>query len=87
MIEIEVSPGVFWPLRGAAETCRALHLQKTAVATCLACQCRLRCVEDCACVLCPDCRVLSPVADAEATGVDAVEERTGVGLGLKVESS
>jgi len=83
-IEIEVSPGVFWPLRGAAETCRALHLQKTAVTTCLACRHKLRCVDDCACVLCPDCRVLSPVAD----GANAVgEERTGVGLGLKVEST
>ena len=80
-IEIEISPGQYAPLRGSEETLRALKRGDMIETQCFECQGRLRCIFDCACVLCPDCRVVSPVEDSAST---LAIDRIGVGLGLKM---
>ena len=100
MVEIEVSPGIFLPLRGSQETMAAVNSGRAIPVNCMACQASLRCVPDCQLVLCPDCRILSPVEDdrmyhsmsAVASNWDCdemsatVPNRRGVGLGLKADA-
>lgn len=60
-IAVEVTPGHFMPLRGSEETMRAIESGRAHVVECMACGAVLTCVPDCELVICPDCRVLSPV--------------------------
>lgn len=76
---VEVAPGIVMELRGAAETLHAIELGVAASVTCACCQVPLLCVPDAECVICPDCKVVSPVYIACATN----QIRGGVGLGLK----
>jgi hypothetical protein len=66
-LQVEVSPGEFMSLRGAAETAEAIEsgLSKTVFSWC--CGVALRCVPDCQFVICPDCRIMSPVPQKPAT--------------------
>jgi hypothetical protein len=63
LVEIEVSPGLFLPLRGSQETMEAVDSGRAMVVHCMACQTSLYCVPDCQLVLCPDCRILSPAEE------------------------
>lgn len=63
VVQIEVEPGVFLPLRGAAETIRAVNTGRAQLVDCMACGCLLSCVPDCEVVLCPECRFFSPAGD------------------------
>jgi len=91
-IEIEVSPGCFMPLRGSVETMHAIQNGDAHIAQCLLCNESLTCVPDCILVVCPDCRVLSPVEDnphhrsnlGERSRHVYHEVRRGVGLGVKM---
>lgn len=74
-IQVEVGPGTFLPLRGTTETLECLENGSAAHVSCFGCPARLACVPDCQLVVCPDCRVLSPMSKGH-----------GVGLGLKVSS-
>jgi len=85
-IEIEISPGVFAALHGSDVTMAAIERGAVVTTFCLLCECRLQCVDDCLCVLCPDCRVVSPVLLTDAGETPDKKERSGVGLGLKVQS-
>jgi len=85
-IEIEITPGVFAVLHGSDETIAAIERGAVVTTICLLCECRLQCVDDCLCVLCPDCRVVSPVLLTDAGETPDKKERSGVGLGLKVQS-
>lgn len=76
---IEVSPGIFMELRGSSESWEAVESGKVVVTTCPACALSLRCIQDAECVLCPDCRVVSPIEGAP------VGFRSGLGLGVKLE--
>jgi hypothetical protein len=58
---IEVSPGHFMELRGSSETMQALEGGYAVTVTCVQCQIRIKCVPDCELVICPDCRVMSPL--------------------------
>ena len=60
-IQVEVSPGHFMHLRGAKETLYAIETGRSKVVFCFACGAGLRCVADCELVICPDCRIMSPV--------------------------
>mmetsp|Transcript_28032 Transcript_28032/g.39482 ORF Transcript_28032/g.39482 Transcript_28032/m.39482 type:complete len:292 (-) Transcript_28032:102-977(-) len=65
--EVEVAPGKYMPLRGATETLAAVNNGTSRLVGCLACQTSLRCVPDAELVICPVCRILSPVcSDDEA---------------------
>ena len=98
--QIEVAPGHYMPLRGSAETMAAVESGMARTVICMVCQATLLCVPDAELVVCPDCRLLSPLpADSKAccqTRTSRYESDThpgvrhevgGVGLGLKVEAN
>jgi hypothetical protein len=72
-VQVEVSPGEFMSLRGAAETAEAIEsgLSKTVFSWC--CGVGLLCVPDCQFVICPDCRIMSPVPQKPATLMEHAE--------------
>jgi hypothetical protein len=86
-IMIEVTPGVKLPLRGSAETWRAIEEGSVTVAMCSCCKIDLNCVVDAQIVICPDCFVLSPVDQTEQGAADSSTSmhRRGVGVGIKAE--
>lgn len=70
---IEVAPGQYMPLRGSSETMAAVESGIARTVTCMACQATLRCVPDAELVVCPDCRLLSPLPaekKGQATSTD-----------------
>lgn len=99
--QIEVAPGHYMPLRGSAETMTAVESGMARTVLCMACQATLLCVPDAELVVCPDCRLLSPLLPTESKAYS--QTRTshyesdvqpgvkyqvgGVGLGLKVETT
>jgi uncharacterized Zn finger protein (UPF0148 family) len=89
-MELEVSPGIFLPLHGSEETYSALRSDRLCATYCLACETPLFCVEYAAQVLCPACRVVSPVFTHEAPrrNNDCYAHNhplSGVGLGMTVD--
>jgi hypothetical protein len=60
-VQVEVYPGEFLHLRGAEETVDAIERGHSKSVFCYACGLGLRCVADCDLVICPDCRIMSPV--------------------------
>jgi hypothetical protein len=81
MAMIQVAPGLSARLRGAAETWEAIQRDFYRPCMCLACSTDLFCIQDAWLVLCPDCRVLSPMEDLDGETRDVREG--GVGLGFK----
>ncbi|CAB9513521.1 expressed unknown protein [Seminavis robusta] len=75
-LQVEIQPGVFQHLRGSAETLRAIEQKKIQKTTCMSCTVKLFCVPDAEYVLCPVCRVVSPIATNFGSG-------GGVGLGIE----
>uniref|UniRef100_A0A7S4VHB8 Uncharacterized protein n=1 Tax=Ditylum brightwellii TaxID=49249 RepID=A0A7S4VHB8_9STRA len=59
--QIEISPGQYMPLRGSEETWYAIQSGECSSACCTVCNLKLLCISDADLVLCPDCRVLSPL--------------------------
>ena len=80
--EIEVSRGNFLPLRGVHEVYESLKRGLCIEISCLDCDMRLVCVQDCDCVLCPQCQPLSPV---EGTISEAGIHVGGVGQGIFIK--
>ena len=60
-VQVEIYPGEFLQLRGAKETFAAVERGHSRSVFCYACGLGLRCVADCELVICPDCRIMSPV--------------------------
>jgi hypothetical protein len=81
-IEIEVTPGVFLPMIGAAETELALQQGRVRPTVCICCQSQLYCIMIAEYVICPHCESFGPV------GFQHNESLTvgGVGLGLTMEN-
>jgi hypothetical protein len=73
-------------LRGADETWEAVQVGGYAPAMCLSCNLDLLAIVDAEYVLCPSCRVVSPIMD-DGSGFRSEESAVnhGVGLGFKVE--
>ena len=87
-MEFEVSPGVWMKLRGAEETWAAVELGQYAPTICLVCDKKLLVIDDAECVLCPDCRVVSPIVMDEDSGFidkESKQRKSGIGLGFTVE--
>jgi hypothetical protein len=87
-IMIEVTPGADkLPLRGGAETWRAIEEGSITVTMCGYCKMDLNCVFDAQLVICPDCFILSPVDQTEQGTADSTTSmhRRGVGVGIKAE--
>jgi hypothetical protein len=83
--QIEVAPGEFLPLIGADETRDAVREMRTVHTTCLVCSLALVCANQADCVLCPRCRVVSPITDntpSLSTGKKRHYTFGGVGIGL-----
>jgi hypothetical protein len=59
--QIEVSPGEFLRLRGADETWKAVLNDFYMPCLCICCEQTLFCIQDAVFVLCPICRVVSPL--------------------------
>lgn len=82
-LEIEISPGVFAQLRGAGETWIAVEDGNIEYPDCMCCGMHLMCIADADYVLCPDCKVVSPIAmDSSRRGGPG---GGGVGLGLRAD--
>lgn len=78
-LQIEVTPGVFMNVLGSAETSVAIQSNYLAKTCCICCNLTLFCIRDAGYVLCPDCRVVSPVE----VGDDSMSKfSAGVGLGI-----
>lgn len=58
---LEISPGVKMPLRKASETWNAIQSNKAFEVTCSGCHRQLLTVPDAQLVLCPECRIVSPM--------------------------
>jgi hypothetical protein len=77
---VEISPGVFRPLRGSKETWDAIERGFCANVDCFSCSTTLLCIYDAEFVICPVCKVISP-----AVTYDDSLPKSGVGLGLRSE--
>jgi hypothetical protein len=83
-VEVEISPGVFAPLRGSEETWRAIQTGNFETVVCVCCSNRIQCIADAEYVLCPECRVVSPMVDPYRITRASGQHIRGVGLGLLV---
>ena len=79
---IEISPGLQARLRGASETKDAVRRDEFQPVNCLGCQHDLFCMSDAAFVLCPECRVVSPLDGTEHANSSSHVHKKGVGLGF-----
>jgi hypothetical protein len=79
---IEIKPGQYLRLRGADETWRAIELDFYMPGECMCCTLTIFCIQDADFVLCPECRVVSPMA---CTDFGECSEEGGVGLGFTWE--
>jgi phage FluMu protein Com len=59
VVEIEIAPGEYLPLRGSRETLSAIESGKAQRVSCMACGVLLACISDCLMVICPECRCVS----------------------------
>jgi hypothetical protein len=76
---IEVAPGEWFHLRGADETWRAIENDFFMPCTCISCGQVIFCIEDASFVVCPQCRVVTPM------DMDSHDNDGGVGLGFTME--
>jgi len=79
---IEIAPGEFRRLRGAAETWKAVQVDFYVPCTCVVCNQTVFCIQDADFVLCPMCRVVSPVDGADIEEADAGRAILSGGVGL-----
>jgi hypothetical protein len=83
---ITISPGVSMRLRGADETWRAIENDFYMPCECLDCKSTIFCIQDAEFVLCPECRVVSPMEDYGGGGYGATGQQQhqtgGCGLGF-----
>jgi len=82
-MEIEVSPGYYLRIRGAAETNRAIQQGRVRPTVCSCCTNQLYCIMVAEYVICPTCREISPVDFKHNNSLGQVG---GVGLGLTPDS-
>jgi hypothetical protein len=76
---VEVMPGEYVPLRGSVETWDAVMSGQVKKTSCACCCLDLVCVQDADLVMCPGCRIISPVDDGGDGG--------GLGLGMSVQDA
>jgi hypothetical protein len=76
---IEVAPGEWFHLRGADETWRAIENDFFMPCTCISCGLVIFCIQDASFVVCPQCRVVTPM------DMDNQDKDGGIGLGFTME--
>lgn len=93
--EVEIGPGVWRKLRGADETWEAVMTGNYVPTECLDCNLMLLVIANAQLVLCPGCRVVSPILDdgsgfavtscsTPSCPTGATNSRNGIGLGFLV---
>lgn len=80
VVWIEISPGVRVRLRGAAETRACIARDFFLPHLCFSCSLEVFCIQDASYLLCPQCRVVNPVATHDDFTHDG-----GLGLGFTIE--
>lgn len=78
-LSVEIQPGFSLPLRGSDETLEAVKRGQVLETPCMACCCWIVVSNDCDFVICPECRVVSPVENGAGT-------MQYVGLGMSVSA-
>jgi hypothetical protein len=73
---VEVSPGIFVPLRASLETRHAVRERNSIHTRCESCNCQLLCIADVDMFMCPECRTIATV--------DHPQEGGGGGLGIGI---
>lgn len=81
---IEICPGIVLRLRGAKETIDAIKSDFFMPHSCCCCQKSIFCIQDADYVLCPDCRVVTPILTMNRNN-QVGDGRGGVGLGFTFE--
>lgn len=81
---VEISPGVHEPLRKADETVTAVRHDFYVPVCCFGCSEEIFCIADAKYVICPTCRVVSPIEEGALDG--QVLRQHGLGLGFNCES-
>lgn len=82
-LEVEISPGVYARLRGSQETWRAVEEGNVEESECFCCGTQLLCIADADYVLCPECKVVSPITTNINRKLSPHSNAGGVGLGLR----
>jgi hypothetical protein len=86
--QIEVTPGVFMPIRGYSETWQAIKQNCTTTTLCSGCKEELHVIEDASHFVCPDCWMITPMNQnigEIALEFDGESDSHGVGLAVKAE--
>jgi hypothetical protein len=93
---VEIAPGLNVRLRGAEETRDCIGLFFFMPCTCLGCSQELCCIQDAAFVLCPACRVVSPLDNTGCCSEESnstfsstttgFQHQGGVGLGFTFDN-
>ena len=81
---VDIAPGVQTPLRGAKETVTAVARDYYSNVSCFGCSLEVCCIADVSYVICPVCKVVSPMDDPTFEGKEV--QRHGLGLGFTYES-
>ena len=81
---VEIAPGVHEPLRRADETVTAVRHDFYVPVCCFGCSEEIFCIADAKYVICPSCRVVSPIEEGALDG--QVLRQHGLGLGFNCES-
>ncbi|GAX27019.1 hypothetical protein FisN_9Lh334 [Fistulifera solaris] len=88
-LQIEISPGIFARLRGSEETWNAIKCGNSTHTKCFSCELPLICISDAEFVICPACRVVSPIFSG-SSGKTLMYPNSavsgGVGLGMQATS-
>ena len=83
---LELAPGLFMHLMGTDETMKAIHSGDITITSCVCCAIDIYCSLEVEYILCPDCRVVSPVDQLDSNNVEKEPKNGGlVGLGVKTE--
>jgi hypothetical protein len=87
-VMVEIAPGVSTHLRRKQETVQAVRDGFFAPIHCFSCRLLLFCIADVCYVVCPECKVVSPLEDNPAAkGHHAIiGRRHGLGLGITEET-
>lgn len=83
-VYVDISPGVKLPLRRTHETMQAIAMDFYQSVCCVSCSKDVLCIADVCYVICPNCRVISPVVGEYFEGREV--HRHGLGLGFTCES-
>mmetsp|Transcript_23095 Transcript_23095/g.64450 ORF Transcript_23095/g.64450 Transcript_23095/m.64450 type:complete len:134 (-) Transcript_23095:893-1294(-) len=82
---VEVMPGEFVPLRGSIETWEAVMRGSIMKTRCSCCLLELCCIQDADLIMCPGCRIISPIA--KTRGTPNSHSGGGLGLGMTVQEA